>query len=207
MAGEIACPSCGAPHDVSNPGVTMSVCEYCGNAVIVSETGLENLGKQATLDEGFTRLYRGAAGTVYGARFRVLGRARYSFGRGFWDEWFIEQDGAGNAWVTEDNHELAVQRPAEKATVPAFAELRPGAEIVVQGTKYYVHELGQAACIGVEGDLPRVISADDTFDYADASSMNGKYALGIEFKQAVRVFTGRWVGHDSLVLDDAGHDR
>ena len=205
MSREIACPSCGAPQDISNPGVAMSVCEYCGNAVVLSDEGVENIGKQAILSEGFTRLFRGATGSLHGNRFRVLGRARYSFGQGFWDEWFIDRDGAGPAWVTEDNHELALQRAVTSESLPTTSSLRPGVEVTVHGTTYVVHEVGEARCIGVEGELPRTIKTNDAFAYADASSRDGRYVLGIEQRDPPQVFTGRWVSHSSLVLDDPGY--
>ena len=53
---EFSCPACGAPHQVTNPGVSLSVCEYCGNAVAVDGDDIKDLGKRARLSEGFTRL-------------------------------------------------------------------------------------------------------------------------------------------------------
>ena len=38
----IKCPSCGAGHDISNPGVITIVCEYCGTAVYWDEEKIKN---------------------------------------------------------------------------------------------------------------------------------------------------------------------
>ena len=56
----IKCPSCGAEHDVSNPGIITIVCEYCGTAIYWDEKKIKDAGKQSILPEGFSRLYRGA---------------------------------------------------------------------------------------------------------------------------------------------------
>ena len=201
MANTISCPACGAPHDVTNPGIVMSVCEYCGNAVVLDEGSAQDLGRQAILSEGFTRLYRGAVGTVFHKRFIAHGRARYSFGHGFWDEWFLEFDDGETAWMTEDNHELALQKAVENA-MPDFASLVVGTRVDVADRTFHILEKGEASCIGVEGDLPRVVGVEQAFEYVDGSSADGLYALGVEYGDSTtRVFTGRWLHHDALQLD------
>ena len=201
MVNTISCPACGAPHDVTNPGIVMSVCEYCGNAVVLDEGNAQDLGQQAILSEGFTRLFRGAVGALFNRRFLTHGRARYSFGQGFWDEWFLEFEDGSTAWITEDNHELALQRPVD-SHVPGFDSMSIGQRLVVADKSFQILEKGEAKCIGVEGDLPRLVGVDESFQYVDGSSPDGLYALGIEYGASdTRAFTGRWVRHDALHLD------
>ena len=132
---EFTCPSCGAPHTIRNPGVVKAVCEYCGNAVIWDEQRIRDAGKQATLPEGFTRLYRGATGRLLGKRFEVLGRVRYGFGGGFWDEWFLTLADGRTGWLTEDNHELALQQPVpvSRANLPQQGSLTDRREMPASG--------------------------------------------------------------------------
>ncbi len=143
----IQCPSCGATHDVLNPGVVTVVCEYCGNAVYWDTEKIEDAGRQSILPEGFTRLYRGAAGRLAKRRFTVMGRVRYSFGKGFWDEWFLSFDDDTIGWLTEDNHELALQNRTALKQAPALASLKPGRKFKAQGIDFVVQEVGQAECI------------------------------------------------------------
>jgi len=76
---EITCPSCGATHEVTNPGVITVVCKYCGNAIYWDRDNIENAGKQSILPEGFSRLYRAASGALQNKRFVVMGRVRRRF--------------------------------------------------------------------------------------------------------------------------------
>ena len=63
-------------------------------------------------------------------------------------------------------------------------------------------EKGEATCIGVEGDLPRLVGVDEPFQYIDGSTPDGLHALGLEYGASeTRAFTGRWVRHDALQLD------
>jgi hypothetical protein len=207
MAKKFSCPTCGAPHTVENPGVVMSVCEYCSNAVIWDEDAIRDAGKRATLPEGFTRLYRGATGRLFKKRFLVLGRVRYSFGRGFWDEWYVELQNGSTGWLTEDNHELALQQAVPDVNVRPFDSYMLNTSFKVGDSEFVVQELGQARCLGLEGDLPRALEPDESYPYVDASSPDGRYTLGIEYDdERPSVFRGRWVKHASLKLDDSGRD-
>ena len=202
----VSCPSCGATHEVLNPGVITVVCEYCGNAVYWDKEKIRNAGKQSILPEGFSRLFRGATGSLNQRRFTVMGRIRYSFGKGFWDEWFLEFNDGTIGWLTEDNHELALQTRSTPGNVPAFESLRPGKVISIRkGTTVVVREVGEAECIGVEGDLPIEAATGETYKFADAGTPDGKYVLGIEYDaEPPTVFIGKWLKYGDLMLDDEG---
>ncbi len=204
---EIQCPSCGAVHPVWNPGIMMVVCEYCGNAVYWDEDQIRNAGKQSILPEGFSRLYRGATGELSGRRFVVLGRVRYSFGHGFWDEWFLEYADGTTAWLTEDNHELALETLLESTPVPPFASLYPGARLTIEGETFVVEEVGEAECLGMEGDLLHPVLTGERYRYADASSPDGRHTLGIEYDETPpTVYKGAWISHTALKMDEEGDD-
>jgi hypothetical protein len=200
----LSCPSCGAPLPTANPGVVMAICEYCSNAVVYDEDAVNDIGKQAVLSEGFTRLYRGATGTIADNRFTVLGRVRYSFGQGFWDEWYLELEDASHAWVTEDDHDLALETRFE-GTAPPMDDLTPGDRIELGGVTYQVDEIGEARCVGLEGQLPKAIESDEVYRYADLSSMDGTLTMAVEYDDTPpSVFVGRWLEPDEIQLDDPG---
>lgn len=202
----VNCPSCGAAHDVHNPGIMMFMCAYCGTAVYWDQERLEAAGKQSVLPDGFSRLFTGAAGSYRQKRFVVMGRARYAFERGFWDEWYLEFADGTMKWLTEDNHEFSIQMPHE-TPVAAFEDYRPGSTLVAREISFVVQETGHAECIGIEGDLPKVVTAGETYPYVDASSLDGRYLLSIEYDEDTpSVFLGRWLKYGEISLDDEGVD-
>ena len=205
-AEAISCPSCGATHDVRNPGVITVVCEYCGNAVYWDKEKVRSAGKQSILPEGFSRLYRGATGSLNQRRFCVMGRVRYSFGKGFWDEWFLEFADGSIGWLTEDNHDLALQTRTSPGRIPPFTSLRPGKTITIRkDATVVVREVGQAECIGVEGDLPIEVGTGETYSFADAGTPDGQFVFGIEYDaDPPTVFIGKWLKYGELTLDDEG---
>jgi len=200
----LSCPTCGAPLPAANPGVVVSVCEYCGGVAYWDQQGLRDSGRKSRLSEGFTRLYRDATGTLRQRRFRVEGRVRYSFGQGFWDEWYVTFEDGSNAWLTEDDHELAIQSAHDGSQVDT-SQLAPGSSLQLGQYQFVVLEQGEARCLGIEGRLPKAILPDETYRYLDASSPDGQYALGIELDDdPPTLFFGEWLSHVDLQLDDEG---
>ncbi len=202
----INCPSCGASHDLSNPGVMMFLCEYCSTPIYWDKERLAAAGQQSVLPEGFSRLYTGATGSLRQKRFVVLGRARYSFGNGYWDEWYLEMSNGQMMWLSEDNHEFSLQKKHE-LTVGAFENYAPGSTLKSGKTTFIIQEIGNAKCIGIEGELPKLIEIDEVYPYIDASSLDGRYILSIEYDdEPPTVFIGRWLNYSHLSLDDEGGD-
>lgn len=202
-----SCPSCGAPQPADNPGLVSFVCDFCSSVFYVDADKVKAAGKKSLLTEGFSRLFRGATGSYHKKRFRVLGRARYSFKRGFWDEWFLEMEDGSTAWLTEDQHEFCEQSPVEYDQRLAGVRFAPGAHFIMQDRQFVVQEAGETRCIGLEGALPKMIQLDEVYHYADATSLDGLYSLGLEFDgDPPSAFLGRWLSFNELQLDDEGVD-
>lgn len=206
MHKAIDCPSCGASLDIHNPGLVMAACEYCGNIIYWNEQDVINGGKQSILPEGFSRLYRGCTGTLNNKRFIVLGRVRYGYEQGFWDEWYLQYESGEDLWLTEDNYEL-IKQTELKLKAPSIHQLEVYKEIEIENTNYLVTEIGTATCIGIEGRLPETYHIGEQYQFADLISTKGHYALGIEYDNTTpTVYGGPYIPYDALVLDDEGID-
>lgn len=213
-ARNIPCPSCGAPKELLHPGIVMFTCEHCGTPVYWDEDAVRAGGKHSVLDEGFSRLYRGATGSYRRTRFRVLGRVRYLYGtggvaRGFWDEWFLRTEKGEDVWLTEDDHELSVQSEVTVDDAMEFGRYRLGSRVFHRDTEFLVEEVGVAECFGTEGELPEVWEVGETYPFVDLSSPDGRYTLGLEFDNEgdpPTAFLGHWLEHADLKMDDEGAD-
>jgi len=206
----MSCPSCGAPLPTRNPGIVVTVCEHCDSVVTWDADAARDSGKKSRLPQGFTRLYTGATGTLEGTRFVVMGRVRYGYDRGFWDEWLLRldaPDGQLEMWLTEDDHELAAELERGRQVLPSTPPggFRPGQTIPIGEHVFVVEEVGHAECIGLEGQLPESFELGETYDYVDGSTADGAHTVGIEFDEdQPMVYVGEWIDHDALELDDAG---
>jgi len=90
MARSLTCPSCGGPITVESAYTTLVVCPYCGSSLNIHDTGVDITGRTAKLAQYPSRLSIGAGGQIRGRPFRALGRVRYQYDDGFWDEWFLQ---------------------------------------------------------------------------------------------------------------------
>lgn len=156
------------------------------------------------LPEGFTRLYWGATGAIRGTRFEVLGRVRYGFGTGFWDEWYLLLDNGEYAWLSEDDHQLSLE---QRTNVGLTSALSVGSRVQVDGTEYTILEVGETVCLGIEGQVPADILPDERYRYADGGSGDGRLTIGIEYDdEPPSVFVGERIAHEDVVLDDEGEN-
>ena len=203
---DLLCPSCGAPVIIRNPATISKVCEYCSTVLVWDQDSLKNAGKESRLAEGYSRLYRWATGSVHGTRFQVLGRVRYSFGRGFWDEWYVMLENGEGHWITEDNHEFSFQELVSSSDpLPSFKEAEIGHPMIINGQDYHIQEKGMAVCLGMEGELPKDILPNEKYPYVDGSSYDGKNSFGLEYDNdegEPTLFIGKWVRPGQLKLDD-----
>jgi hypothetical protein len=204
MPPSVRCPECGAPLPIRSPASILVVCEYCRAAVYWNEEAVLSAGKQSVLPEGFTRLYRGAQGSLSGERFEVLGRARYEFRSGVWDEWYVALGPQRNGWITEDDHELAVQHPVDATYLGDLAGYAPGQRFDAHGMKFEVDEVGETVCVGIEGELPKFVTSGERYRYLDASTLDGHTVLGLELGEKPSAYLGRWLAHEDVRLDDEG---
>jgi hypothetical protein len=202
----ITCPSCGAQNALPNPAVVSMVCPYCDNISYIDKEGVKLTGKQSRLSEGFSRLFRGATGTLLEKNFVVRGRVRYAFDRGFWDEWYIEWEDGTTSWLTEDNHQFSLQK---EVTVPQSTISNAqtiGSRFTALEDQYQIMEVGNARCLGIEGALPKGILPDETYRYIDGISLDGTKSIGLEYDDGEgsrpRVFIGTWIEHNKLQMEE-----
>jgi len=101
---QLTCSSCGAPIQIENQFVRAITCPFCGASYLVEgDSTLNPSGKGASLANYPSRLSVGTRGKIRGREFTVLGRIRYTYDEGFWDEWQIAwDDGTPPDWLEED---------------------------------------------------------------------------------------------------------
>jgi hypothetical protein len=205
MSRQLQCPNCGGEHTLVNPGITMLVCDYCKTVVYWGEQTALQTGRQSILPEADTRLFMHASGKLMGRGYEVAGHLRYDHGRGTWDEWYLQMDDGGVAWLSEDERKLSLEqflRP--DPSMPAPGQLQPGHPVTLDGVGYTVREVGTATCAGGEGQLPFTVLPGEQYPYVDLASHDGTQFATLEYDQegAPRCFTGQVLDHETLSVND-----
>lgn len=148
------CPNCGGPVRVEHRSVRMVACGYCAGLLEVVPDGVRMAGTAARLVPLPTQFRVGQTGTIRGRTFQVLGRVRYAYDEGVWDEWYLALDDGQPAWLEEDDGEYILARPEElQGGVPGFDQLRVGVRVTVNGYSFMITERCRARVAGAEGQL------------------------------------------------------
>lgn len=182
MERKFSCPSCGAANEVTNPGILMKVCDFCKTAIYWGKEAALRAGKKSMDLPETSRFRVGATGKIGGDSFTVLGRLHYAHAQGKWDEWFIELANGEIKWLAEDEGELFLETPLELTSpVPPVEALKPGQEIALNKRLAVVEEIGEAQCLGGEGQIPFEIEIGETYPYVDGATVDGTYSFGLEY--------------------------
>jgi len=202
MSRQFTCPSCGAPLQVEHRFSRVVVCQYCNQSASITPGGLDPAGKGVSLVGAPSRLSVGATGRIDGASFRVLGRLRYGYDGGFWDEWFlVTEPDSSQLWLQEDDGEFtAFEKEAITSALPSFDEIGVGQSISANGRTLFITERLEAMILGGEGELYFAVTPG-----ADVFTVDGTadgQVWSIEYQpDEITLSRGTPVSHAALELD------
>jgi predicted RNA-binding Zn-ribbon protein involved in translation (DUF1610 family) len=167
------CPSCGGQIEFKVGSSVALVCDYCRTVVARTDRGLEDLGKVAALVDTGSPLRRDLPGKIRGAGFRIVGRTqmRHAMG-GVWDEWYAAFDSGQWAWIAEAQGKYYVTVREARNDLPPHDVLQVGGMY----DSLTVTELGTGTVIAGEGEIPWRVEPNSTYQYADLSGANQRFA-------------------------------
>ncbi len=195
------CTSCGAPVEIKNRFSKVFVCDYCGSHLKVEGDSLGIAGKYPKLSDFPSIFTVGSRGTILGKPFSALGRMRYKYDGGHYDEWFIELDGE-KAWFTEDEGTYTLYTDIfESVEIDNLESLRAGQNFMVGDTKVMIKEKGHAVVEGGEGELYFYVEPGSDVTYFDCVAAGKK--ISIEYTDdEIEMFSGRPLLKRDIVVDN-----
>lgn len=183
MQRNLACPNCGTPHQIANPGISMIVCSSCSVPIYWGEDEVVHLGQVSRVPPSDARLFMHATGTLGGAGFRVIGHLRYEHERGGWDEWYLELDSGETTWLSEDQRQVTHAQHHPEVPTPPPEQLFVGGSLGIGEHLFTVRELGSARCAGGEGQLPFPVLPGETYPYAELATDDGQHFATLEYDE------------------------
>lgn len=197
------CPTCGAPLPVKNRFVRVITCDFCTNVSVLMDEGIQASGRVASLTPIASQFYLDARGTFDRRSFSVIGRLRYGFGSGVWDEWFLSFDDGDSGWLQEDQGTYTYfERAIITDHAPQFRHLRSGQRITLGEMHMTVIEKGTAEILGTEGQIGFPVIPGETILYVDGTC--GHEKLSLEYAaDEVELSIGYDVARDKIQVDEA----
>lgn len=188
------CPSCGAALSPRFKYSKIITCEHCSSGLFLDDKAVQLRGESAVMADYPSLLKLYADFQYKNWRFQPIGHLRFEYAHGFWDEWWVISASGEGKWVSVDEGDYAIEVPV-KINNPKidFSQLSVGTKVPLFGEQLLVTELGQATCIGLEGELPEVINLHDQFQYAHLSGKKQTlFTLELQHN-TLSLYKGTWV--------------
>lgn len=163
----VACPTCGAEVIFRSPALPVRVCDYCRTLVVRYDQGAqgqvtENGGEAAVLPFDVSPIQIGTEGSCFDQNFQIIGRVRWAWSDGAWNEWLMLMADGGHAWLGEAMGQFMALREVELTGSLAQVirrlmndtPVKPGESGNIAGQSYEVADIRTVRCIGCEGELP-----------------------------------------------------
>lgn len=194
MALTLTCPSCGNQITQITRSPQIVVCTACNTTNFLQNGKLEDVGKSAVLTDIPSIFSIGRTFRHKDWRFTPVGRVRYDYGDGWWDEWFVRSDNGKEGWVSVDEGEIAIETLVqENLNVPPFEKLTVGGILVINRIRMTVIEKNTCTMIGAQGELPFRVVPGETYGYVDLLGPK-RASFTIEYQTGgIECYRGVWV--------------
>lgn len=197
----VACPNCGSQVVFRSPALPVRVCDYCRTSVMRIDDGVRAMGVAAVLPFDVSPIRIGTRGVYDRVNFDVIGRVRWGWDAGSWNEWLLLFADGSNGWLGDAMGQFSVLRErsldsVNDRAVSALARgdhVPVGTEAVIDGETFVVADNRKAQCIAAEGELPLVAPAGWSVRSVDFRSNSGAAATFQRDGEESSFYVGRYV--------------
>lgn len=198
----MTCNNCGAALEVENQFIRSVTCAFCGTSYMVSGSDkLDETGKSATLADYPSRLNVGTRGVIKGRQFTVLGRIRYRYDAGFWEEWQIMwDDGAAPDWLEEDEGLWTLYKGGRiRAALPPYDDVRVGTTVSINNKQIFITEKRKGQVAGSEGQFSSVFPISGEFGYVTGSDGDNRVSVNY-WQDEIELSIGEELEHHDIKI-------
>ena len=192
------CPQCGDALELHFKYSKLVKCLSCGSSIFLEDDVVKLIGESSVLSPEPSLIELHKAFTYKNKSYLPLGKIRYSYGRGFWEEWFLKGERNKEFWLSIDEGDFVLQ---EKVKLSLPFKRDSSFTVGAKYGQYIVTEKGQGRCVGFKGELPDEIHIGDVHQYVHLTQGGGNL-MTLEFSnqktktfnnQKVQTFKGKWI--------------
>ena len=184
------CPQCGDVLKIHFKYSKFVKCLSCSSSIFLEDDSVKLIGQSSVLsaEPSLIQLYKPF--TYKNKNYMPLGKIRYAYGRGFWEEWFLKDESNKEFWLSIDEGDFVLQAKVKRALpFKRDSNFTVGAKY----GQYIVTEKGQGRCVGFDGELPEKIYVGDVHNYIHLSQGGGNL-MTLEFTNTLTAtFKGKWI--------------
>jgi len=186
----INCPQCGDTLPLYFKWSKLVQCPSCKSSIFLEDKSVILLGDSSALSPEPSLINIQEPFIFEKKSYLPLGKIRYSYGRGFWEEWFLKDNGNQEFWLSIDEGDFVLQ-----TKVQLSLPFKPSSKFTVGGKygNYLITEKGSGTCVGFEGELPEEILINEVHQYVHLSEGGGNL-ITLEFTDgSSQTFKGKWI--------------
>ncbi len=201
MSRAANCPACGAPVTFAWSSAVQTACPFCRAILVRHDVDLTKVGEVADLPPDASPIQLMTEGVFDNRRFTVIGRIRYEWEQGNWNEWHLLFNDQTSGWLSDAQADYAVSfLTASPVAFPAAGELPVGRVFQFGDAQFQVTHLTQVRYVGFEGELPFTTSDREYFLSADLRTRDARFATIDYSENPPLLFTGRFATFAELKL-------
>lgn len=194
----INCPQCGHAMRMQMQYIKLIQCEACKSSIFLENDATRLAGDSSVLAPELSLITLNERFLYKQKSYLPLGMIRYSYGRGFWEEWWVTDKDNKEYWLSVDEGDFVLQEKVEVSYPESFIQdIRVSMDRqignTIEGT-WLVTEVGDAVCEGFVGSLPKRVKKGDTYRYMHLSGANALLrTLEIADDYSIESFEGLWI--------------
>lgn len=190
---ELNCPNCGARCSILLKQIKVATCTSCKTTLMINDAQVHSVGEQGEMHDAPLLFGLGDQVTLGKTSTMILGHARYSYGRGFWDEFCGIDPNGESYWISVDEGDVVRQVRLRDTDAPKFRPpFKPGETLDFDSSDFTVTEVETAECIALRGQFDEKLHVGETHCYVNASA-GDEVLLSGEFWDGNAIwFFGRW---------------
>lgn len=177
-AQPIQCPQCGAPAPFRGHAVSL-VCEFCDSTIVRTGVDIQLVGKVSAIIDNGSPIILASRGRFHGTPFHIGGRLQVQYGRGTWNEWYVEFADGNTGWLTDAQGQYSIVRPRDPSLVagrvPPYESVAINQIFNIDGVEAVVVDRRGASYKGAEGILPFPAQPGMVFHAVDLRGFNGEF--------------------------------
>lgn len=187
----INCPQCGAALPLYFVHTKLTQCESCGSSIFLEDEAAKLAGFSSVLAPEPSLIKLNQPFTISSKGYIPLGKIRYSYGRGFWEEWWIKDNNNEEYWLSVDEGDMVLEQLTDNVDDPRlFKSAYIGQSV---GAEWMVTEVGVGTCEGFAGSLPTNIIEGAEHKYIHLSGYKAQLKT-LELDTAgLRTYIGKWI--------------
>lgn len=194
IMNEMSCPNCGDHVPPRIKSAKMITCASCNTTLLLEDAGARVAGEQGVLHEVPMLFGLGDRLRIQKNSYEILGHARFSYGRGTWDEFWAVDQQAQPLWISVDEGDLILQRSLERGSWPRYdGYLRLGATLSYQGQSFRVQEEGHGTCIGLRGSFGHSLTVGESYRFLNLQGEDGDVLSAEVEGNSYEWFLGQWI--------------